>query len=102
MNAVYNALKRLNCKVIWGMKDLQLPEENSNFWVSPWLPQIECLSHPAMKAGLSHMGFGGTLEFLSCGVPCVTFPHFGDQFANARCFTDNKAGLPLVTKERNS
>jgi len=47
------------------------------------------------------MGFGGTLEFMSCGVPCVTMPHFADQFSNAKCYTDNKAGINLTKVDRN-
>ena len=79
IKAMYEGLKAVNCKVIWALKDpFKLPEENENFWASPWLPQIECLAHPGMKAGVSHMGMGGTLEFISCGVPIVTWPHAED------------------------
>ena len=56
-----------------------MPEEdNENFWVRPWIPQVEVLAHPALKAGLTHCGFGGTLEFISAGKPIVAFPHFDD------------------------
>lgn len=37
-DAVYYALKRLGCRVVWSMKNLELPEENERFWVRPWLP----------------------------------------------------------------
>jgi UDP:flavonoid glycosyltransferase YjiC (YdhE family) len=53
-----------------------------------------------MKAGLSHMGMGGTLEFIACGIPIVTWPHAEDQPYNAACIIENKAGVPLWTKER--
>lgn len=54
-------------------------EDDDRFIVSSWLPQIEILNHPAVEAGMTHCGFGGTVEFLMCGVPMLTFPHFGDQ-----------------------
>ena len=46
------------------------------------------------------MGMGGTLEFISCGLPIVTWPHAEDQPYNAACIIENKAGVPLWTKER--
>ena len=82
IKAMYEGLCAVKCKVIWALKaPYKLPEgadKNDNFWSSAWLPQIECLAHPAMKAGVCHMGFGGTLEFISCGVPIVTWPHAED------------------------
>ena len=99
---MYEGLKKVNCKVIWSLRaPNKLHEEgNPNFWASPWLPQIECLAHPGMKAGVSHMGMGGMLEFISCGVPLITWPHAEDQPYNAKCIIDNNAGIPLWTKER--
>ena len=66
---MHNGLKDVGCKVVWSLKDKWLPllEETPNpdkFWVRPWIPQIEVLAHPAVKAGLSHCGWGGTLEFV--------------------------------------
>jgi len=80
---MYDGLKKVGCRVVWSLKGRKLPEEDPNFWVSPWVPQIELLAHPALKAGLTHCGFGGTLEFIGAAVPIVAFPHFGDQPANA-------------------
>ena len=75
---MYDGLKKVGCRVVWSLKGRKLPEEDPNFWVSPWVPQVELLAHPALKAGLTHCGFGGTLEFIGAAVPIVAFPHFGD------------------------
>lgn len=78
VDAIYYGLKNLGCKVVWSMKDFKLPEENPDFYVREWMPQIEVLAHPAMKAGLCHCGFGGILEFTGLGLPIVGWPHFND------------------------
>lgn len=75
---MFEGLKRTGYRVVWSLKDWELPEENANFWVSSWVPQVEVLHHPAVKVGLTHCGWGGTLEFISSGTPIVAFPHFGD------------------------
>ena len=71
----------MGVKVIWSLRDKAIPENNPNFWISAWIPQVEVLSHPAIKCGLSHGGFGGCLEFINAGVPMVCFPHFSDSFS---------------------
>ena len=76
-----------------------MPEENNeNFWVREWIPQIEVLAHPAVQAGLTHCGFGGTSEFVSCGVPVVAFPHFFDQHDNAVEMEKRKVALILANR----
>ena len=79
IDALYNGLKKLDIKVVWSLKGAQIPKpDDPDFWVKDWIPQVEVLNHPAIKAGLTHCGFGGTLEFVSASVPIITFPHFGD------------------------
>jgi len=87
---MYFGLKKLGCKVVWSIKNFELPEENPNFHVGPWMPQIEVLAHPACKAGLGHCGFGATLEFTSMGIPIVAWPHFEDQHPNAEMLVNEK------------
>jgi UDP:flavonoid glycosyltransferase YjiC (YdhE family) len=57
-----------------------LPEgyDKNIFWWGTWLPQVEALAHPGVKAGVTHCGLGGSLEFIYSGVPALCFPHFGD------------------------
>lgn len=77
-----------------------MPEEdNKNFWVRPWIPQVELLAHPAIKAGLTHCGFGGVLEFVSAGKPIVAFPHFADQPANAKELERRQAAVMLAYRD---
>ena len=99
INAIYYGLKKLGCRVIWSLKsELKLPEENPNFWVRQWIPQVEILAHPVLKAGLTHCGFGGTLEFIAAGKPIVAFPHFIDQIPNAAELEKRKVAVILHTK----
>ena len=105
IDALYHGLKRLNCRVIWSIKkEYKLPVENDeNVWAMPWVPQVELLSHPAVKAGVCHCGWGGAMEFIAAGVPVVGWPHFFDQFRNASLICDeNKAGKILLSRMRLS
>lgn len=60
------------------------------------MPQKELLTHPAVAAGLTHGGFGGTLEFISAGIPVVCFPHFGDQPGNSEMLVERGVGILLI------
>ena len=64
---------------------MALPQnyDTNVFWHGTWLPQVELLAHPGVKAGVTHCGLGGSLEFIYSGIPSLTFPHFGDQMDNA-------------------
>lgn len=72
---------------------------DENFYVSNWVPQSELLMHPAVVGGMTHAGFGGTLEFIAAGVPCLTFPHFGDQGTNAELLRDAGASIELIPSD---
>ena len=99
IDALFHGLKKLGAKVVWSIKDFKTPDDNDpDFWIRPWVPQIELLAHPALKAGVCHCGLGGTLEFISAGKPIVAWPHFMDQYANARVIMDRKVGVYLATR----
>lgn len=104
IDAFYNGVLKLRqsrkMRVIWALKTegMKLPDgyDTNVFWVGSWLPQIELLAHPALKAGVIHCGLGGTFEFINSGVPCLLFPHFGDQGQNGRNLRDAGAGIALM------
>lgn len=67
VDVFYDGLNQLGCKVVWSLRTYKAPEaaySNPKFWIKDWIPQIEVLHHPAVKAGMTHCGFGGTLEFI--------------------------------------
>jgi len=45
---MFDGLKKVGCRVIWSLKDKKLPNEDPDFWVKPWVPQVELLAHPAV------------------------------------------------------
>jgi len=39
VDVIFKGLKKLGVKVVWSLKDFQIPEpENPNFYVRPWIP----------------------------------------------------------------
>ncbi|KAK8562862.1 hypothetical protein V6N13_018579 [Hibiscus sabdariffa] len=53
-----------------------------------WSPQEKVLTHPSVSCFVSHCGWNSTIESLSCGVPIVAFPQWGDQVTNAVYLVD--------------
>ena len=98
VEAIYQGLSAIKCRVIWSMKKIELKPKNAteNFRFMTWAPQIEILTHPACKAGLNHGGFGSLFEFISGKVPMICFPHCGDQGFNAKTVMDRKIGISLI------
>ena len=62
----------------------KVTEKNRGLIVSKWAPQVEILSHKSIAAFLSHCGWNSVLESLSCGVPIIGWPLFGEQFYNVK------------------
>ena len=103
VDTVHQGLKKVGCKVVWSLKGFDNPAKgDENFRVMPWIPQIEVLAHPAVKAGITHCGFGGTLEFIQNKVPVIAWPHFFDQHPNAEALVEAGAGVILLNKPRVS
>ena len=107
IDTIYSGLIKLlekrKFKVIWAMnhENLKLPDYDKDvFWIEKWAPQVEILSHPLVKAGITHCGLGGSLEFVYSGVPFLTFPHFGDQGDNANNIVNQGGGLALFDTKK--
>lgn len=76
------------------------PTKDPKFKIKAWMPQIEVLSHPAMRACLTHCGWGGILECIGAGVPMVTFPHLGDQNSNSDLVVSQGVAVELHNKPK--
>lgn len=51
--------------------------------------------HPKVKAFITHSGMLSTSETIHCGVPIVSVPLFGDQFANGFLAVENGLGVTV-------
>nr|CAH7741480.1 unnamed protein product [Callosobruchus chinensis] len=66
-----------------------------NVMLQKWAPQFDILSHPNVKAFVSHGGLLGTIEAVHCGKPVVVIPQFGDQHTNAKALEASGGGVIL-------
>merc|ERR1712166_1025147 len=76
---------------VWSLKNQSAIETTTQllsagskkFIVRSWLPQMELMQHKAVGAAVLHCGWNGIVEAISCALPIVALPMFGDQPANA-------------------
>ncbi|KAK3414655.1 hypothetical protein EUGRSUZ_L00635 [Eucalyptus grandis] len=69
--------------------------------IVPWCSQVEVLSHASVGCFVTHSGWNSTFESLTCGVPMVAFPQWGDQQTNAMLVENEwKVGVRVNTNER--
>ncbi|XP_035737138.1 UDP-glucuronosyltransferase-like isoform X3 [Vespa mandarinia] len=66
-----------------------------NVHTLPWIPQLKVLQHPNAKAFITHGGLMGTQEAISCGVPMIGVPIFGDQFSNVANYVKKNIAIKL-------
>lgn len=57
--------------------------------------KLKFLGHVNVKAFVTHAGMLSSAEAMHCGVPVISVPIFGDQFANAQSTRENGLGVTL-------
>ncbi|XP_069671920.1 UDP-glucosyltransferase 2-like [Periplaneta americana] len=101
LQAFIDVFSELPQRVLWKTNDI--PGLPSNVKTSKWFPQFEILSHPNVRAFITHGGLMGTQEGVQAGVPMVGIPLFADQELNIRnCMSKGVSVMVLyddVTKE---
>lgn len=78
-------------RILWSLRSSQqgalqhlLPRTGEQLHIASFTPQPEVLAHPAVKAFLSHCGWGGVTDTLAAGVPVLAYPSFSEQRGNAQ------------------
>ncbi len=85
-------------RVLWSLPKIQqhiLPTLPSSFRIEDFVPQQAVLSHPAVRAFVSHCSPNGINEALYWGKPILGLPFFGDQHYFAARIVDLDAALKL-------
>ncbi|CAH0625488.1 unnamed protein product [Chrysodeixis includens] len=93
-NEIIKLIERSNLKFIW-KTDITDWAPPSNVFVGKWMPQAAVLCHPKVIGFISHSGMLSTSEAMHCGVPIVSVPLFGEQFANGRSAVESGIAVPV-------
>ncbi|NP_001243970.1 UDP-glycosyltransferase UGT43B1 precursor [Bombyx mori] len=98
---IINFITKSSVKVLWkidNVGNLNLPK---NVLIRKWFPQTAVLCHPKVKAFITHSGMLSSIEAMHCGVPVISVPLFGDQFANAAAATEIGLGVTIDVSTMN-
>jgi MGT family glycosyltransferase len=94
--ALAEGLTGTRFRVLWSLPKSQqhiLPSLPSSFRLEHFVPQQSVLSHPAVRAFISHCGMNSINEALYWEKPLLALPFFGDQHYNAARVVDLGAAL---------
>ena len=87
--SILSGAAEANLSVVWSLRESNqdilesLVYDSEGVLVANWVPQLTLLQHPTTHSALLHGGLGGVQEALSCGIPIIVVPFFGDQLDNA-------------------
>jgi UDP:flavonoid glycosyltransferase YjiC (YdhE family) len=94
LDTLLEGFRKIKVASVWTIQEGVLPPVD-DVYVSNWIPQFQCLSHPSVKCFVSHCGLGGVLEAVRTGKPILCLPFFGDAHQNAAFILRAKAGIYL-------
>lgn len=101
---IVEGFKRLPQTVLWKWENDSLTATAKNVHIRSWLPQIDILCHPNVKAWMSHGGLLGTSEGVFCEKPTIVTPIYGDQYLNGAALEHRGSGIVLhynqLTKDK--
>ncbi|MBD2777693.1 glycosyltransferase [Iningainema tapete] len=103
--ALVDGLSDPKFRVLWSLPKSQqhiLPALPSSFRIEDFVPQQAVLSHPIVRAFISHCGMNSINEALHWEKPILALPFFGDQHYNAARIVDLGAALKLNKKHFDS
>jgi hypothetical protein len=80
------------------MKEMLGGDDLKDGVVTTWAPQLEVLSHPALKTVISHGGFGTMIEGIHTGQTFMTLPTASDQFMDSKVMEHMGFGLGTLAE----
>lgn len=97
IDAVLMVAKKTNVRFVWKIN--QVKKASRNILIRKWFPQVHVLCHQNVLGFISHSGMLSISEAMHCGVPVISVPLFGDQFANAASARECGLGITLDLEE---
>uniref|UniRef100_A0A914UIJ9 glucuronosyltransferase n=1 Tax=Plectus sambesii TaxID=2011161 RepID=A0A914UIJ9_9BILA len=79
--------------------DVELFANYSNVYPMKWVPQVDLLNHPKVKAFITHGGMNSLMEAITSTTPTVAIPLFADQEHNVAVAV--KRGVSTFVSKRN-
>lgn len=101
---VFQALARLPARIIWTFPIsgsgalLQKKARPDNFWISPYLPQIDILMEENVRCFVNQAGMNNIQEGILSNTPMICVPFSTDQFYNASLVDYSKIGVSISPK----